>query len=81
MEGACSVHTNCNYIFYSPSCRGQETVKGFLRSSSQAVTCLSVYHTRWRLYTIPFIAERQAKKAVNTNFFLVFVLTRPRIEA
>ena len=32
------------------------------RSSSQAATCPSVYHTRWRLHTDPLIAERQAGK-------------------
>ena len=48
--------------FYSPSCLGQETAKGPFRSSSQAATCPPVYHTRWRLHTVPFNAERQAGK-------------------
>ena len=29
------------------------------RSSSQAVICPSVYHTRWRRHTVPLIAKRQ----------------------
>ena len=32
------------------------------RSSSQAVTCPPVYHTRRRLHTVPLIAERLAGK-------------------
>ena len=36
--------------------------EGTFRSSSQAATCPPVYHTRWRLHTVPFIVERQAEK-------------------
>ena len=54
--------------FYSPSCLGQKTAKGPW-SSSQAATCPPVYHTRWRLHTVPFDAEHQAGKLVNTNFY------------
>ena len=36
--------------------------EGTFRSSSQAATCPPVYHTRWRLHTVPFNAERQAGK-------------------
>ena len=28
--------------------------KGTVRSSSQTVTCPPLYHTRWRLHTVPF---------------------------
>ena len=49
------------------------------RSSSQAATCPSVYHTRWRLHTVPLIAERQAGK-LWIPIFIVFGLTRPGIE-
>ena len=49
-------------IFYSPSCLGQETAKGPFRSSSQAATCPPVGYTRWRLHTVPLIAESQAGK-------------------
>ena len=28
-------------------------------SSREAATCPPVYHTRWRLHTVPLIAERQ----------------------
>ena len=31
--------------------------EGIFRSSSQAATCPSVYHTRWKLYIVSFIAE------------------------
>ena len=40
-----------------------------IRSSSEAATFPSVYNTRWRLHIVPLIAERQARKAVNTNFY------------
>ena len=52
---------NCNYILFTklPSPGDSE---GTFRSSSQAATCPSVYHTRWRLHTAPLIAERQAGK-------------------
>ena len=34
--------------------------EGTFRSSSQAAaTCQPVYHTRWKLYTVSLIAERQ----------------------
>ena len=36
--------------------------EGTFRSSSQAVTCPPVYHTRYGLHTVPFIAERQVGK-------------------
>ena len=49
------------------------------RSSSQAATCPSVYRTRWRLHTVPLIAERQAGK-LRIPIFIVFGLTRPGIE-
>ena len=32
------------------------------QSSSQAATCPSVFHIRWRLHSVPFNAERQAGK-------------------
>ena len=47
--------------FYSPGCIGQER-EGTFRSSSQAATCPPVSYTRWRLHTVPLIAERQAGK-------------------
>ena len=49
--------------------------RGTFRSSSQAATCLSVYHTRWRRHTVPLIAERQAGKLC-IPIFTVFGLTR-----
>ena len=53
--------------------------KGTFRSSSQAATCPSVYHTRRRLHTVPLIAERRAGK-LWIPIFIVFGLTRPGIE-
>ena len=42
--------------------------EGTFRTLSRAVTCPSVYHTRWRLHSIPFNAEHQAGN-VHTNFY------------
>ena len=53
--------------------------EGTFRSSSQAATCPLVYHTRWRLHTVPLIAERQARKLL-IPLCTVFGLTRPGIE-
>ena len=33
---------------------GQERAKRTLRSSSQAATCPSAYHTRWRIHAVSF---------------------------
>ena len=52
---------NCNYILF-PKLPWPGDSEGTFRSSSQAATCPSVYHTRWRLHTVPLIAERQAGK-------------------
>ena len=46
--------------FYSPSCLGQETAKGPFGLFESS--CPPVYHTRRRLQTVPFNAERQAGK-------------------
>ena len=52
---------------------------GSFGSLSQAATCPSVYHTQWRLHTVPLIAERQAEK-LWIPIFIVFGLTWPGIE-
>ena len=52
---------NCNYILFTKLTWPGDSEMTF-RSSSQAATCPSVYHTRWRLHTVPLIAERQAGK-------------------
>ena len=52
---------NCNYILFTKLPWPGDS-EGTFRSSSQAATCPSVYHTRWRLHTVPLIAERQAGK-------------------
>ena len=62
--------------FYSPSCLGQETVKG---PFGLRVKLPPVYHSRRRLHTLPLIAERQAGK-LRIPIFIVFGLTRPGIE-
>ena len=36
--------------------------EGIFWSSSQAVTCPPVYHTRWRLQAVPLIVERHGGK-------------------
>ena len=46
---------------------------------SQAATCPPVYHTRRKLLTVFFIAERQAGKLLIPSF-IVFGLTRPGID-
>ena len=52
---------NCNHILFTKLPWLGDSEMTF-RSSSQAATCPSVYHTRWRLHTVPLIAERQAGK-------------------
>ena len=42
--------------FSSPSCLDQKTAKG---PSGLRVKLQPVYHTRWRLHTVPLIAERK----------------------
>ena len=39
------------------------------RSSSQAATYPSVYHTRWRLHAVPLNCWTSSREAVNTNFY------------
>ena len=69
---------NCNYILFTKlPCPGVS--EGTFRSSSQAATCQPVYHTRRRLHTVPFNAERQAGK-LWISIFIVFGLTQPGIE-
>ena len=48
-------------------------------TSGQAAACPPVYHTRWRLCTVPFNAKRQAEK-LWIPIFIVFALTRPEIK-
>ena len=50
---------NTVITFYSPSCLGQETAKG---PFGLRVKLPPAYHTRRRLHTVPFNAERQAGK-------------------
>ena len=57
----CNCNCNCNYILLTKLPWPGDS-EGTFRSSSQAATCPSVYHTRWRLHTVPLIAERQAGK-------------------
>ena len=47
--------------FYLPNCLGRDS-EGTFRSSCQDATCPPVYHTWWRLHTVPLFAERQAGK-------------------
>ena len=68
----------CNYILFTKLPWPGDS-EGNFRSSSQAATCPPVYHTRRRLHTVPFNAERQAGK-LWIPIFIVFGLTRPGIE-
>ena len=52
---------NCNYILFTKLPWPGDSERTF-RSSSQAATCPPVYHTRRKLHTVPFNAERQAGK-------------------
>ena len=72
------INCNCNYILFTKLPWPGDSERTF-RSSSQAATCPSVYHTQWRLHTVPFIAECQAGK-LRIPIFIVFGLTRPGIE-
>ena len=65
---------NCSYILFSKLPWPGDN-KGIFPSSSQAASCPSAFHTRWRLHTVPLIAERQAGKLL-IPIFLVFGLTR-----
>ena len=67
-------YRNCNYIFFTKLHWSGDS-KGTLRSSSQAATCPPVYPSRWRLHTVPLIAERQARM-LWIPIFIVFGLTR-----
>ena len=51
----------CNYILFTKLPWPGDS-EGTFRSSSQTATCPPVYHTRRRLHTVPFNAERQAGK-------------------
>ena len=51
----------CNYILFT-TLPWPGDKEGTFRSSSQATTCPSVYHTGRRLHAVPLIAERQAGK-------------------
>ena len=52
---------NCNYILFT-KLPWPEDSEGTFWSLSQAATCPPVYHTRQRLHTVLFNAERQAGK-------------------
>ena len=67
----------CNYIFFTKLPWPGDS-EGTFRSSSQAATCPSVYHTRWRLHTVPLIAERQAGSCEYQFFSLWFDSTGNR---
>ena len=53
--------SNCNYTLFTKLPWPGDS-EGTFQSSSQDATCPSVYHTRWKLHTVPLIAERQAGK-------------------
>ena len=56
-----SMYCNCNYILFCKLPRSGDK-EGTLRSLSQAAAYPSVYHTRWRLHAVSYIAERQGGK-------------------
>ena len=54
-------YRNCNFIVFTKLLWPGDS-EGTFRSSSQAATCPHVYHTRWKLHTVPLIAECQEGK-------------------
>ena len=52
---------NCKYILFT-KLPWQGNGDKIFRSSSQAATCPSVYHTHMRLHTVRLVAKRQAGK-------------------
>ena len=72
------VKNNCNYILFTKFPRSGDS-EGTFWCLSQAATFLPVYHTQWRLHTVPLIAERQAGK-LRIFIPIVFGLTLPGIK-
>ena len=72
------VFCNCNYILFTKLPWPGDS-EGTFWYSSQAATCPPVYHTRLRLHTVLFNAERQAGK-LWIPIFIVFGLTQLGIE-
>ena len=68
----------CNYILFTKLSWSGDS-EGAFWSLIQAVTFPPVFHARWRLHTVPWIAERQAGK-LWLPIFIVFGLTRLIIE-
>ena len=56
-----NLNCNCDYIFIHRVAYAR-TQQSTFRSLSQAATYSLVYHTRWKLHTVPYNAERQAGK-------------------
>ena len=56
-----TINCDCNYILFTKLPWPGDS-EGTFQFSSQAPTCLPVYHTRRRLHTVPLIAECQAGK-------------------
>ena len=56
-----SQNCNYNYILFT-KLPWPGDCEGTFWSSNQAATCPTVHHIRWRLYTVPLIAELQARK-------------------
>ena len=54
-------HSNCNFILFTKLPWPGDS-DGTFQSSSHAATSPPVYHTQWRIYTVPLFAERQAGK-------------------
>ena len=52
---------NCNCIFFTKLPWPGDS-EGTFRSSSQAASCIPVYHTRLRLHSLSSVAEYQAGK-------------------
>ena len=58
----CYLNCNlCNYILITKFPLPGDS-EGTFQAMRQAATCPPVYYLRWRLHTVPLIAERQAGK-------------------
>ena len=65
------VHSEIIVItFYSPSCPGQEAVKG---PCGFQVKLSTAHHTRWRLHTVPSNYWTSSREAVNITFYSLWV--------
>ena len=74
-----SLLKSCNYSLFT-KLRWPGNSEGTFQYSNQAATCPTVYHTRLRLHTSLFIAERKAGNCLFTAFLLLNVKQVPFLQ-